>query len=65
MSSHWWIELGLGPLVARAACSGVSRQLWAQEDPRQHALTPPTELIGLRCPGTCAYRLLGGARFWR
>ena len=25
MSAHWWVELGLGPLVGKALSGGVSR----------------------------------------
>ena len=30
--AHWWVELSLVTLVGRAAQSGMSRGMWAQED---------------------------------
>lgn len=67
--THWWLDLGLGPLMARAIPRGMSRSgcelrpfLGSLSADRQGCV--PAQLFDLQCPSTDAYRLLGGARSW-
>ena len=54
---HWWVELGLVPLMRRAVLrkilSSLSTDVWD--------CVPPCWLFGLRLPSTGGHRLLDGA----
>ena len=64
MPGHWWVELGLGPLVGGAMSRGMSR---GGCGPRKllGSLSAdgwgcvPALLFGLRCPSTGVHRLFG------
>ena len=68
--AHWWVQLGLVPLVGRVLSGAVLiRQLWAPENFINSLSADgwgcvPALLFGLRHPSTGACSLLGGARSW-
>ena len=66
--AHWWVELGLVPLVSRAMSRGMFRggcelrTTLGSLSADGWGFFLPCWLFGLRCPSTGACRLLSGAR---
>ena len=62
--AHWWVELGLAPLVGRARCRCMCRDGCGLRIPLGNlsamvgALSPLSFLFSLSSPSTGAYRLL-------